>query len=85
RHVYHLYVVRSPERDALQARLRAAGIESLIHYPIACHRQAAFAHCGFKPGAFPLAEALADQVLSLPLWPAMPSENVGLVASALRA
>jgi dTDP-4-amino-4,6-dideoxygalactose transaminase len=84
RHVYHLYVVRSPERDVLQARLKAAGIETLIHYPIACHLQAAFAHRGFKRGDFPLAEALADEVLSLPLWPAMPTENVGLVAAAAR-
>ncbi|WP_340646692.1 DegT/DnrJ/EryC1/StrS family aminotransferase [Phenylobacterium sp.] len=85
RHVYHLYVVRSPDRDALQARLRAAGIESLIHYPIACHLQAAFAHRGFKRGDFPLAEALADEVLSLPLWPAMPVGNVEQVARAIRA
>lgn len=85
RHVYHLYVVRSPERDALQARLKAAGIETLIHYPIACHLQAAFAHRGFKRGDFPLAEALADEVLSLPLWPAMPLENVDRVAQAIRA
>lgn len=80
RHVYHLYVVRSPDRDGVQARLKAAGIESLIHYPIACHLQAAFAHRGYKRGDFPLAEALAAEVLSLPLWPAMPIENVGLVA-----
>ncbi len=84
RHVYHLYVVRSPERDALQTRLKTAGIETLIHYPIACHLQAAFAHRGFKRGDFPLAEALADEVLSLPLWPAMPVENVQQVALAAR-
>ena len=84
RHVYHLYVVRSRDRDGVQARLKAAGIESLIHYPIACHLQAAFAHRGFRRGDFPLAEALADEVLSLPLWPAMPVGNVGLVAGAVR-
>nr|QQZ51412.1 DegT/DnrJ/EryC1/StrS family aminotransferase [Phenylobacterium glaciei] len=83
RHVYHLYVIRSPERDALQARLKTAGIETLIHYPIACHLQAAFAHRGFKRGDFP-AEALADEVLSLPLWPAMPVDNVRQVALAVR-
>ena len=84
RHVYHLYVVRTPDRDGLQARLKAAGIESLIHYPIACHLQDAFAHRGFRRGDFPLAEALADEVLSLPLWPAMPVGNVALVAGAAR-
>jgi dTDP-4-amino-4,6-dideoxygalactose transaminase len=85
RHVYHLYVVRSPERDALQARLAEQGIETLIHYPTACHLQPAFAHLGYARGDFPLAEALADEVLSLPLWPAMPLENVDEVAKAVAA
>jgi len=83
RHVYHLYVVRSPERDALQARLAEAGIETLIHYPTACHLQPAFAHLGYARGDFPLAEALADEVLSLPLWPGMPLEDVDQVAAAI--
>lgn len=82
RHVYHLYVIRTPDRDRLQARLKDAGVETLIHYPIACHLQAAFAHRGFRRGDFPLAEALADEVLSLPLWPAMPLNEVGLVSAA---
>lgn len=83
-HVYHLYVVRSPERDALQARLAKAGIETLIHYPVACHRQPAFAHLGYKQGAFPLAEALAAEVLSLPLWPKMAVEDQEAVAAAIK-
>ncbi|MCR5877646.1 DegT/DnrJ/EryC1/StrS aminotransferase family protein [Phenylobacterium sp. J367] len=85
RHVYHLYVVRSPERDALQARLDTQGIGTLIHYPIACHLQPAFAHLGFRRGDFPLAEALADEVLSLPLWPQMSPDDVAAVAAAVRA
>jgi dTDP-4-amino-4,6-dideoxygalactose transaminase len=83
RHVYHLYVVRSTERDALQARLAAAGIETLIHYPTACHLQPAFAHLGYARGDFPLAEALAAEVLSLPLWPGMPLDDVDRVAAAI--
>jgi dTDP-3-amino-3,4,6-trideoxy-alpha-D-glucose transaminase len=81
-HVYHLYVVRSPRRDALQAKLAAAGIETLIHYPTPCHLQPAFAYLGFKPGDFPVAERLAAEVLSMPMWPGMPMEDVDAVAEA---
>ncbi|MBS0363052.1 MAG: DegT/DnrJ/EryC1/StrS family aminotransferase [Proteobacteria bacterium] len=82
--VHHLYVVRTQARDALQAKLKAAGVETLIHYPIACHRQAAFADLGFKAGRFPLAERLADEVLSLPFWPGLPAADVEAVAAAVR-
>jgi len=83
RHVYHLYVVRTANRAALQARLSSAGVETLIHYPTACHLQPAFAHLGYGRGDFPLAEALADEVLSLPLWPGMALEDVDAVAAAI--
>ncbi|MBX3482846.1 DegT/DnrJ/EryC1/StrS aminotransferase family protein [Phenylobacterium sp.] len=83
RHAWHLYVVRSGRRDALQAALADAGIETLIHYPIACHRQPAFAHLGHREGDFPLAERLADEVLSLPLWPGMPEGDVAVVADRI--
>jgi len=82
-HVRHLYVVRSTARDALQAKLKAAGVETLIHYPIPCHRQPAFESLGLEPEAFPLAERLAGEVLSLPLWPAMPMGNVDEVAALI--
>lgn len=85
RHVYHLYVVRTAGRDGLQARLADRGVETLIHYPIACHLQPAFAHLGYGRGDFPIAEALADEVLSLPLWPGMALEDVDTVAAAVRA
>lgn len=84
RHVYHLYVVRSPDRDGLQARLQADGVETLIHYPTPCHLQPAFAHLGYRAGSLPLAEALAREVLSLPLWPQMPLEAVDEAADAVR-
>ncbi|WP_411287932.1 DegT/DnrJ/EryC1/StrS family aminotransferase [Phenylobacterium sp.] len=82
-HVYHLYAIRSPARDALQSHLRSRGVETLIHYPVPCHRQPAFADLGFAVGAFPLAEALAAQVLSLPMWPGMPVADVEAVADAV--
>ena len=65
--VWHLFVVRSRERDRLQQALRTAGIDTLIHYPKPPHLQGAYAKLGFDKGAFPLAEALASEVLSLPI------------------
>jgi dTDP-3-amino-3,4,6-trideoxy-alpha-D-glucose transaminase len=82
-HVYHLYVIRAAARDALQAGLTARGVETLVHYPVPCHLQPAFAHLGFARGAFPLAERLADEVLSLPLRPNMSADDVATVAAAV--
>ena len=65
--VWHLFVVRTAQRDALQQYLREAGIGSMIHYPIACHRQEAYA--GQPWPALPVAERLQTEVLSLPLAP----------------
>lgn len=84
-HVYHLFVVRTPERERLQADLLAAGVETMVHYPLPCHLQPAFAALGYKPGDFPNAETLAREVLSLPLWPGMATEAVDQVAAAVRA
>lgn len=66
---WHLYVVRSGQRDALQAALRGRGVDTLIHYPIVPHRQAAYAELGYSPDAFPIARTIADEVLSLPIGP----------------
>ena len=84
RHVHHLYVVRVSDRDGVQARLARGGIETLVHYPIACHRQQAFASLGFAAHDFPIATRLADEVLSLPLWPDMPADAPEAVAAGLR-
>ena len=77
--VWHLFVIRHPQRDALAQRLADAGIGSLIHYPIPPHRQQAYADAGFAAGAFPLAEAMAAEVMSLPIGPQMGLENVELI------
>lgn len=82
--VWHLYVVRSAERSALVDRLKAAGVETLIHYPIPPHLQAAYADLGYARGAFPIAEALADEVLSLPIGPHMTDDQVERVIAAVR-
>jgi dTDP-3-amino-3,4,6-trideoxy-alpha-D-glucose transaminase len=80
-HVYHLFPVRSRSRAALQARLREAGVETLIHYPIPIPRQPALA--SQKPFACPAADRVCDEVLSLPLYPSLPSEAIGRIADAL--
>ncbi len=83
--VWHLYVIRvEEERDALADHLREQGIQTLIHYPCPCHLQAAYASLGLGPGALPVAERLAQTVLSLPLWPQMPEEMLNDVARAIR-
>ncbi|HZQ02217.1 MAG TPA: DegT/DnrJ/EryC1/StrS family aminotransferase [Reyranella sp.] len=82
--VWHLYVVRSNRRSELMAALDKAGIGSLIHYPIPPHLQQAYADLGLPKGSFPLAEALADAVLSLPMGPHLPLEAVDQVAAAVR-
>lgn len=82
-HVYHVYTVRSADRDALQAALTAEGIQTGIHYPVPVHLQPAYADLGYGPGAFPHAEAAAKQVLSLPLYPELSSQAVVQVAAAV--
>ncbi len=84
-HVYHLYVVRSAHRDALQQHLTNAGIGTLIHYPVPPHRQQAYAHLNIPAGTYPIAEELAATSLSLPMWPGMTEEHVAEVAAAVRA
>lgn len=81
---WHLYVVRHPDRQALAQRLGAAGVGTLIHYPIPPHRQAAYAGAGHATGAFPLAERLAGEVLSLPMGPQMAIYALDRVSAVVR-
>ena len=82
--VWHLYVVRTQRRAELIEALDAAGIGSLVHYPIPPHLQQAYADLGLPRGTFPLAETLADSVLSLPIGPHMTVDSVDAVAAAIR-
>ena len=84
-HVYHLYVVHTPHRAALQQHLTGQGIGSLIHYPVPPHLQQAYEALGFAPGSFPIAEELANTCLSLPMWPGMTEAHVAAVAAAVRS
>jgi dTDP-4-amino-4,6-dideoxygalactose transaminase len=87
-HVYHLYVVRVTadcprRREDLQARLGERQIQTGIHYPIPCHLQPAFANLGYDPGAFPQAEALSQEILSLPMYPGLTEAQIDQVVDAM--
>jgi dTDP-4-amino-4,6-dideoxygalactose transaminase len=82
-HVWHLYVVRLPRRDSVLRKLKEAGISAALHYPLPIHLHGAFQHLGHRRGGFPVAEAAAEQVLSLPLFPEITVEQQAYVASEL--
>jgi len=82
--VWHVFVVRSRQRDALASRLEAAGIGTLIHYPIPPHLQPAYADLELGPGSLPLSEALHREVLSLPMWPQMSEAQADFVIAGVR-
>lgn len=82
-HVYHQYVVRSGERDALKNSLREKGIGTLIHYPVPVHQQPAYRHCA--NGALPETELAAREVLSLPMFPQLTDQQVEQVCQAIIA
>jgi len=82
--VWHLYVVRHPQRDALQSELQARGIQTLIHYPIPPHRQQAYASLDIKTECLPIANRIADEVLSLPIGPHLSVEEQTAVVEAVR-
>jgi dTDP-4-amino-4,6-dideoxygalactose transaminase len=83
--VFHLYVVRTAERDRVQKALGAEGIASGIHYPIPIHLQDAYAGLGYKAGDFPVAEALAPTLLSLPMFAELTTEEVAYVVGRMHA
>jgi dTDP-4-amino-4,6-dideoxygalactose transaminase len=84
RHVYHLYVVQSDNRNALREHLAEAGIESGLHYPTPLHLQEAYGFLGYKEGDFPVTERVKSRILSLPIYPGIPSAAVDRVAFELR-
>jgi dTDP-4-amino-4,6-dideoxygalactose transaminase len=82
-HVYHLYVVRHGNRDALRAALEARGIGTLIHYPIPVHRQPAYADLGYGPRSLPATEALVGEILSLPMYVGLRPADVEKIGEAV--
>jgi dTDP-4-amino-4,6-dideoxygalactose transaminase len=83
-HVYHLFQIRTKARDALLDHLIAAGADAVIRYPIPIHLQATFERYGWKRGDFPIAEALADELLCLPIRPDMSESEVAYVTDSIR-
>jgi dTDP-4-amino-4,6-dideoxygalactose transaminase len=84
RHVYHLYVIRTDEREALCAFLHRNGIETLIHYPASIHLQEAYRELGHREGDLPLSEKASREVLSLPCFPEITASEIEEVAGAIR-
>jgi len=82
--VYHLYVVRVNDREALQAALAEAGVGTGIHYPIPLHLQKAYEHLDYKKGDFPVTERVAAEIVSLPMFPQMTLEQQDLVAGQVK-
>jgi dTDP-4-amino-4,6-dideoxygalactose transaminase len=83
--VFHLFVVRSLQRDALRAHLAARGIGTDVHYPLPAHLQAPYADYGRGPGSLPQTERLAEEILSLPIHPELTDDDVDYVVSQVRA
>ena len=81
-HAYHLYIVQTNQRDALQKYLEEQGIGTLIHYPVPPHLQEAYKELGFKKGDFPIAETLAKNCLSLPMWPGINNQMIEKIVKA---
>ena len=80
--VWHVYVVQHPQRTSFQNTLAQAGVGTLIHYPVAPHRQEAYAHLGWAQGSLPISEEMHEQVLSLPMFPSMTLAQADIVITA---
>jgi dTDP-4-amino-4,6-dideoxygalactose transaminase len=85
RHVYHVFAVRLPGRDGWRAKLTEAGVQTGVHYPIPVHLQPAYRDLGYHSGDFPVSEAAAGEVLSLPMFPELTDAQIDTVARALGA
>jgi dTDP-4-amino-4,6-dideoxygalactose transaminase len=82
--VYHIYQIRSRERDKIQKELSKAGIGTMIHYPTPPHLQEAYFNLGFKPGDFPIAELIAKTTLSLPMDPNLEESEIAYICDTIK-
>jgi dTDP-4-amino-4,6-dideoxygalactose transaminase len=85
RAVYHLYVVRTSDRDGLAKHLKEAGIGTGIHYPVPLHEQKAYASMGYKPNDFPVSSQVAGEILSLPMFPQLTAAQQARVAEEIES
>jgi dTDP-4-amino-4,6-dideoxygalactose transaminase len=84
RHVYHLYVIRSKERDALRRYLSEHGVSTLIHYPTPIHLQKVYQSSGLRKGSFPNTESVAREIISLPMYPTLREDEILYVCRCIR-
>lgn len=84
RHVYHIFAVRTPEREAFMRFLQERGVQSAIHYPFAVHTLPGYTDLGYRAGQFPHAERAAAEVVSLPMFPELSSDQVATVAGVVK-
>jgi dTDP-4-amino-4,6-dideoxygalactose transaminase len=84
KHVYHIYAIRTKNRDALIAQLAEKGVNCGIHYPVPVHLQNAYAPLGLKPGSFPVAEKVASEFVSLPMFAELTEEQIHYVTDQVK-
>lgn len=84
KHVYHLFIVKTPQRKKLQDFLQKKGISTVLHYPVPLHLQECFKYLGYKKGDFPVAEENSNTIISLPLYPGITKKEVNEVAAAVK-
>jgi dTDP-4-amino-4,6-dideoxygalactose transaminase len=82
--VWHLFPVRHAMRDRLAEALNAAGVQTMVHYPVPPHLQPAYAALGYRAGQFPVAESIARSTLSLPVWPGLADAQIDHVCDVIR-
>jgi dTDP-4-amino-4,6-dideoxygalactose transaminase len=85
RAIYHLYVIRTTDRDALGDQLKAAGVQSGLHYPLPVHLQNCYRSWGYEKGSLPITERVASEILSLPMFPGLTNEQQQRVAAAIES
>ncbi|MCJ7618412.1 MAG: DegT/DnrJ/EryC1/StrS family aminotransferase [Desulfobacterales bacterium] len=85
KHIYHLYVIRTQNRDAFIAALAENDVFCGIHYPVPLHLQDAYSSLGYKKGDFPVAEKCCEQLVSLPMFPELTSEQIGYVVEKIKS
>ena len=83
--VYHLYVIRTNDREGMMSHLKEAGIGTAIHYPIPLHLQKAYTSLNYSPGDFPVTESVSAEIISLPMFPHLKEPQQARVADEIRA
>jgi len=82
--VYHLFVIQVDDRDDLREYLEQNGISSGLHYPVPLHLQAAYKDLNYRQGQFPIAEAQAERIISLPMYPELTAQQIARVCNTIK-